>query len=228
MQLSPLQLSTVELRVVGSLVEKELATPQHYPLTLNALVAACNQTSNRDPVADYDEDSVEEAVTSAKGKGLVRFVHPSHGRSALRYRHELAEQLGLDERQLAIMAELVLRGPQTVGELRGRCVRMADVGTVADVEAELEALAARSEPLVIRVGRAPGQKEDRYAQLLGVDAVAPSEPPARSAAPTAVAGSRSEPGEGVSSDLAESVAQLRSEVDGLRRDLDDLRRQVGA
>lgn len=223
-----MQLSTVELRVVGSLVEKELATPQHYPLTLNALVAACNQTSNRDPVAAYDEASVEEAVTSAKSKGLVRFVHPSHGRSALRYRHELAEQLGLDERQLAILAELVLRGPQTVGELRGRSVRMADVGTVADVEAELEALATRSEPLVVRVRRSPGQKEDRYAQLLGADAVAPAESPAPATTPTAVAGPRTEPGAGVLSDLAESLSQLRSEVDGLRRDLDDLRRQLGS
>src|SRR5579863_8877224 len=136
-----MELNPVEARVIGSLVEKELTTPQQYPLTLNALVLACNQASNRDPVVHYDEATVEAAVTRAKSRGLARFVHPSHGRSVLRYRHELAEQLALGERPLALLAVLVLRGPQTLAELRTRTERMVDFADLAEVEAELGALA---------------------------------------------------------------------------------------
>jgi uncharacterized protein YceH (UPF0502 family) len=161
-------LDPVEIRVVGSLAEKQLTTPQQYPLTLNALLLACNQTTNRDPVVSYDEALVEAALASLKERRLVRFVHPSHGRSAIRYRQVLDELLGLDVRQLALVAVLVLRGPQTAGELRARTERMAGFEGVADVEHELEQLATR-EDLVLRLPRRAGHKEDRFAHLLGGD-----------------------------------------------------------
>ncbi len=163
-----MDLDPVEIRVVGSLAEKQLTTPQQYPLTLNALLLACNQTTNRDPVVSYDEALVEAALASLKERRLVRFVHPSHGRSAIRYRQVLDEMLGLDVRQLALVAVLVLRGPQTAGELRARTERMAGFEGVADVEHELEQLAAR-EDLVLRLPRRAGHKEDRFAHLLGGD-----------------------------------------------------------
>src|SRR6185437_3717095 len=160
------ELSPVETRVIGSLAEKQLTTPQQYPLTLNALVVACNQTSNRDPVVVYDDSIVDGALSSLKEAGLLRFVHPGHGRSATRYRQVLDERFGLDARGLSVLAVLLLRGPQTVGELRARTERMADFGSLGDVEAELRGLASGPDPLVSRMSRRPGQKEERWTQLL--------------------------------------------------------------
>jgi len=160
-----MQLDRVEARVVGSLVEKELTTPQQYPLTLNALVAACNQTSNRDPVVTLSEAEVLRALDSLKADHLVRFVLPSHGRSVVRYRHVLHDALGLEERPRALLAVLLLRGPQTLGELRSRTERMAPMERLEDVESELRSLASRVEPLVVRLPRRAGQKEDRFAEL---------------------------------------------------------------
>src|ERR1700728_2743516 len=132
-----LDLNREELRVLGSLVEKELTTPEQYPLTLNALVLACNQRSNRDPVVNLSEETVQSAVTSAKTKSLVRVVHPSHGRSVLRYAHTLAEALDVSQRQLALLAVMILRGPQTFGELRIRTARMAEFSDLNDLEREI-------------------------------------------------------------------------------------------
>ena len=120
-----MELSPECARVLGALIEKGLATPQQYPLTINALQAACNQTSNREPVADYDESTVLVALDELKDRKLVRFVLPSHGRSVIRYRQVLDEKLALDDRQCAVLAVLLLRGPQTVGEIRIRTERMA-------------------------------------------------------------------------------------------------------
>jgi uncharacterized protein YceH (UPF0502 family) len=225
------ELGPEEQRVLGSLVEKQLTTPQQYPLTLNALVLACNQSSNRDPVVHYDEATVEAAVTRAKTGGLVRFVHPSHGRSALRYRHELAEQLALGERPLALLAVLLLRGAQTPGELRARTERMAAFADLAEVEAELDALSRRQEPLVARLPRGPGQKEDRFRHLLG-PAVAPGATAAPSTAAPAGGASEEWPAPAgpapAGHPLGEELDELRSEVAALRRELDDLRAQLGA
>ena len=211
--------------MLGSLVEKELTTPQQYPLTLNALVLACNQSSNRDPVVDWDESTVHDAVTSAKTKGLARFVHPSHGRSVLRFRHELSERFGLERTALALLAVLMVRGPQTAGELRIRTERMVGFGSVSEVEEELAALARRQEPLVERLGRAPGQKEDRYRHLLGGDrpsSAHQSEPVARPVPDPA-------PSVGdLYGDLHGELSALRAEVAQLRRDLHELRAQLGA
>ena len=154
-----IDLPAQELRVLGCLVEKQLTTPQQYPLTLNALTLACNQSSNRFPVVSYDERTVEGAVTSAKTRGLARFVHPSHGRSAIRFAHTLDEVLGLDGRQLALLAVLMFRGPQTPGELRSRTERMASFDDLAAVERDLGLLAERSEPLVVRLRRRAGTRK---------------------------------------------------------------------
>ena len=113
-----MELAAEELRVIGSLIEKELTTPQQYPLTLNALVLACNQTSNRNPIVTYDERTVESTVLGLKDRGLTRIVHPSHGRSATRYRQILHEALYLEQPELAVLGVLMVRGPQTLNELR--------------------------------------------------------------------------------------------------------------
>jgi uncharacterized protein YceH (UPF0502 family) len=224
------ELTVEELRVLGSLVEKELTTPDQYPLTLNALVLACNQKTNREPVLDLDESTVAEAVTSSKTKGLVRFVHPSHGRSALRYAHILGDALDLSERQLALLAVLVLRGPQTLGELRARTERMTTFEDLDDLERELGRMNGLDPPIVERLARRPGQKEERYAHLLGGDiADAPYPTPTHATYPTPAAPTptfrHARPAE---IDLAGQLEELRADVDELKVQLADLRRQLGA
>jgi hypothetical protein len=223
------------LRVLGCLIEKELSTPEQYPLTLNALVAACNQKSNREPVVNYPEAMVSAAVTSAKTKGLVRFVHPSHGRSVIRYAHLLADVLGASERQLALLAVMILRGPQTTGELRIRTERMAEFSDLADLERELDRMAGLDLSLVEQIPRRPGQSADRFRQLLGGDApeaatysqssvYTPSVQSAQGARPSA-ASITQEPNR--ISRLQEEISDLRSELSELRDQFADLRRQLG-
>ena len=211
-----MDLDAEEVRVLGCLVEKHLTTPQQYPLTLNALLAACNQSSNRDPVVHYDQRTVESALASLKDKGLVHFDHPSHGRSATRYRHGLDEALDLDTGDLSLVAMLALRGPQTPGEIRARTERMASFSNSREVEDRLEALASRSEPLVVRMAREPGRREIRYTHLLGGGAGADS---SSSEAQVSL------PDHGVGNDdaslasLTDEVAKLRAEVESLRNDV---------
>jgi uncharacterized protein len=222
---SDLDLSPAEVRVLGCLVEKELTTPDQYPLTLNALVLACNQRSNREPVLNLSEQTVSEAVTSAKTKGLVRFIHPSHGRSALRYSHVLNDALGVSQRQIALIAVMMLRGPQTPGELRARTDRMADFADLDDLERELERLCGPELKLVERLGRRPGQSQDRYRHLLGNRDVATEdrfESTEEFARPPDPSVRQSGLGE-----LREEIATLRQEMAELRDGLDDLRRQLG-
>lgn len=207
-----MELTAVEARVIGSLAEKQLTTPQQYPLTLNALVLACNQTSNRDPVVAYDESTVEVALTSLKEAGLLRFVHPGHGRSATRYRQVLDERFGLDARSLSIVAVLVLRGPQTVGELRARTERMADFGSLDDIDHDLGRLGEGTDPLVRRLPRRPGQKEERWAQLLTGEPLDQETTAGWGAAPSEAGDVR--------------AVSLRDEVETLRADVDSLRQEV--
>jgi uncharacterized protein YceH (UPF0502 family) len=224
------QLSEEGARVLGALVEKALATPQQYPLTLSALVAACNQTSNREPVVSYDEQTVQAALDDLKDLRLVRFVLPSHGRSVVRYRQVLDENLGLDARQCAILAVLVLRGPQTVGELRLRTERMARFDGLDEVQHELDLLGGREEPLVTNVGRRPGQKEERWASLLvATDARQPAVGPEDDddTGGTAAPAARHREDPGRSDDLRAEVADLRAEVTELRQALDELRHSLG-
>lgn len=231
-----IELNPEEVRVVGALAEKQLTTPQQYPLTLNALVAACNQSSSRNPIVSYGERLVESTLAGLKEKHLVRFVHPSHGRSVTRYRQVLEELLGLDERQLALLAVLFLRGAQTVGELRGRTERMAEFAGLDHVEEEMEGLVTRDEPLATRLAREPGRKEMRYAHLLGGSVpeggVAGGSTPApvaeasRWIAPASdhdLADRRPGPsGAGPVRSLGSQVAVLQAEVAALRRDLDEV------
>lgn len=158
-------LDPVEARVIGSLIEKELATPQNYPLSLNALVSACNQTSSRDPVMRLDPETVLATVTTGKERRLVRFVHPRSGHGVTKYRHVLDELLGLDQPATALIGVLLLRGPQTARELRDRTERMHEFGDTTEVEEVLRDLADAGH--VVCLGRQPGQRDERWMHLLG-------------------------------------------------------------
>jgi len=160
-----IELDHVEARVLGSLVEKQLTTPEYYPLTLNALTAACNQKSNREPVMSLGETEILAAIDSLRDKNLVYLFYGSTSRT-VKYKHMLPNVFELDEGCVAIVALLLLRGPQTVGELRGRSDRLHEFSGLEEVQTTLDQLADRSEPLVLRLERQPGQKEARYAHLL--------------------------------------------------------------
>jgi uncharacterized protein YceH (UPF0502 family) len=232
--LGAMRLSAEEARISGSLVEKDLTTPDQYPLTIKSLLAACNQTSNRDPVVAFDEHSVLAALTALKEQRLVRFVLPSHGRSAVRYRHVLPEVWALDQRQCALVAVLLLRGPQTVGELRSRTDRMVDFDSLEEVEHELRFLSHVEEPLATSLGRKPGQKEERWICPLVAASPrqhAPDEPAAgESGVATGVEQRTGDLGP-VSGDrlddLASELVDLRSEIAELRRDMEELRESLG-
>jgi hypothetical protein len=161
------ELTAPEQRVLGCLLEKRWTTPDQYPLSLNALRLACNQSTNRDPVTDYDEETVREAAQRLTKYGLARLAS-YHGSRAIKYRHLAEEALNLDKPQLAVLAVLLLRGPQTPGELKGRTERIHAFASLEQIDAVLSALIERD--YVRRIGRRPGQKEDRFMQLLGGEA----------------------------------------------------------
>lgn len=163
-------LTIIEARVLGSLLEKERTTPDQYPLTLNALVTACNQATSRDPVMALDSHEVEATIDGLKAQKLARMVHPSHGRSVTRFRQVIDEVHGWTQSQAALMALLLLRGPQTVAELRTRSERMHEFASLDEVEEVLRELAALDEPQVVRLERQPGQKELRWQQLIAEEA----------------------------------------------------------
>ena len=209
-------LTAVEVRVLGALVEKEMATPEYYPLTLNALVNACNQKSNRDPAVSYDEDTVAEAIDSLREKKLAAVITGA-GMRVPKYRELLSESLNLGRRELAILCELMLRGPQTVGELRDRAGRLHPFADLDEVESILRRLMEwQPDPLAVRLARQPGTKEQRNAHLLSgepaavASAEAPPEAPAR--------------GERLAA-LEAEVRELRNEVRALGERLDKFRAQ---
>ncbi|MCA1617961.1 MAG: YceH family protein [Acidobacteria bacterium] len=208
-----------EVRVVGSLIEKQVTTPDYYPLTLNALVHACNQLSNRDPVVQYGEREVADAVESLRARNLVYIFYGADSRVP-KYKHMAREVLGLTPPELAALCVLMLRGPQTVGEVRGRTGRLHEFADLREVEETLEGLARRDEPLVTKLPRQAGRKEARYAHLLSgrpaVEEGAEGEASAP-AAPRAASGPRA--GEG------ERVARLEAEVERLGGELAEMRRQ---
>jgi len=156
----------VELRVLGCLIEKQRTTPDVYPLSLNSLRLACNQTTNRDPVVEYDEPTIRAALERLSRKGWVRLASGAGSRAA-KYRHLLDEAIGVDDREISILAVLMLRGPQTPGELKQRTERLHPFSSLDEVEEVLDRLIERE--LVVHLERRPGQKEARYAQLLGGD-----------------------------------------------------------
>ncbi len=157
-------LTATEIRVLGCLIEKEMTTPDYYPLTLNALTNACNQKSNRAPVLNYDETDVVKALDTLRFKGLV-LQASGEGSRVPKYRHTLVEKMYFEPEQLAILSELFVRGPQTVGELRTRCERMRPFADLNAVESVLTDLMERESPLVTKLPRQPGRKEQRYAHL---------------------------------------------------------------
>jgi uncharacterized protein len=229
----PSELTAPEQRVLGCLIEKRWTTPDGYPLSLNALRNACNQSTNRDPVTAYDEDTVYQAAQRLCQYGLARLAS-GHSSRATKYRHLAEEGLGLGREPLAVLCVLLLRGPQTPGELKSRTERMAPLNSLADVERVLGELTDRG--YVRRLGRRPGQKEDRFAQLLGGDDADPLTPatdevpgrieplpPAEYAAPRAGALTAPLPAPvAADTELADRVAALEAEVATLRRRLDEL------
>src|SRR5438552_6427336 len=173
-------LSAVEARVVGSLVEKQLTTPEYYPLTLNALVAACNQKNNREPVVSYNESVVTNALEALRDRNLVYVFYGSTSRVP-KYKHMLPSVYELEPSEVAVLDVMLLRGPQTLGELRGRTERLYDFTGLGEVQETLDGLIRRDEPLVVKLERQPGQKEARFAHLLSgeidIEVIAATHPP---------------------------------------------------
>jgi len=161
----------VELRVLGCLIEKQRTTPDQYPLSLNGLRLACNQSTNREPVVAYDEPTIREGLDRLSRRGWVRLAS-GRGSRAVKYRHLFDEALSLDDADLSLLAVLMLRGPQTVAELRTRTERLHPFESVSAVEEALRSLAARE--LVAELGRRPGEREVRWTHLLGEDAGEPA------------------------------------------------------
>lgn len=195
-----------ELRVLGCLIEKQRTTPDAYPLSVNALRLACNQSTNRDPVVDWDESTVRIAAQRLGERGWARFTSAAGSRAA-KYRQIFDSALGLSPGETALLGVLMLRGAQTPGELKGRTERMHGFGSLAEVQETLDALMGRD--LVAGQPRRPGQKEQRYAQLLGGDE---EEAEPEAAAPPAAAGS-------AAPSLEERVARLEAEVAAIREEL---------
>jgi uncharacterized protein len=202
-----MDLDAVEIRVLGCLIEKQRTTPDTYPLSLNALRLACNQATNRDPVVDYDDATIRAAIDRLSRRGWVRLASGPGSRVA-KYRHLLDEALGRLPSQIALLAVLMLRGPQTPGELKARVERLYPYGSIEDVQKTLEALAEHE--LVERLPRRPGQSQDRYRQLLGgEDPDSPEPPPSTDVEPVAP----------THSPLEERIARLEEQVAELQRAL---------
>lgn len=220
---SPTPLNPVEVRVLGSLVEKDITTPDYYPLTLNALTNACNQSSNRDPVVAFGEKDVVRALDSLREKALAYQFQGADSRVA-KYGHKFDKFFSLQRPEVAILCVLMLRGPQTPGEIRGRTGRMHEFAGLGDVEAALDSLILRQPaPLVVKLPRQPGLKEQRYAHLLaGVVELPPAEF-APSPEP-AVVEVRFE-NERLAK-LEQDSASLRADLADLRRLFDDFRKQL--
>jgi uncharacterized protein len=213
----PIVLTPAQARVLGALMEKETTTPEYYPLSLNALINACNQRSNREPVMNLDEDEVRLALRGLEDKQLAGRARSADGR-VTKYEHWLGEAFNFSRLEAALICVLLLRGPQTPGELRGRTERMHRFEEIADVMAGLQKLMEREPPLAAMLPRQPGTKESRYAHLLSGPVEAAAFAAESDVAPTA--------GGGASEErvvrLEASVAQLRQEVDALRQKIDDL------
>ena len=207
-------LNDIETRVLGSLVEKQVTTPEYYPLTLNALMLACNQKNNRTPVTSYDETTVAQALETLREKNLAYVFYGSTSRVP-KYKHVLPEVMHLSAPELALICVLLLRGPQTTGELATRAFRLHEFAGLEEVESTLNSLIAREpDPLVTRLPRQPGQKEVRFAHLL-------------SGTPAAevVSGSGHPRETSVRSSQSDKVSRLESEVEALKIEMDKLREQ---
>jgi uncharacterized protein len=208
-------LNEMEARVLGALLEKEITTPDNYPLSLNSLVNACNQKSNRDPVMNLDEESVRDALRTLQDNSLARSVSAADSR-VTKYEHRLQEAFNFDRREAAIFCELLLRGPQTPGELRTRAERMHPFDDLSEAQSALQRLMNREPPLVKVLARQPGTKESHYIHLLSGDAKAVSATAGREV-PAAV-----------EREKMDEFSRLSSEIAELRRDVADLKEQFAA
>lgn len=213
------QLSPIEQRVLGCLLEKRWTTPDQYPLSLNALRLACNQSTNRDPVTRYEEAEIRDAAQRLSRYGLARLASGAGSRAA-KYRHLAEEGLGLGREQLAVLCVLLLRGPQTPGELKARSERLAHLGTLGDVERVLGELVEHG--YCARLERRPGQKEDRFAHLLGGEDAALETGPPLTVAEQARDGQAAPAMAVTDSDLEARVGALEADVAALRAQLAQL------
>ena len=209
-------LNETEVRVLGSLVEKQLTTPEYYPMTLNALVAACNQKSNRDPIVSYDESTVTAALDSLRDKNLVYTFHGSTSR-VVKYKHMLPNVYELDSAAVAVMDVLMLRGPQTVGEIRGRTDRLHEFAGLSEVQETLDKLAHRDEPLVVKLERQVGQKDARYAHLLSGPIELESLPAPRERTTSNASNDRIEKLEAELDSIKSELAAIREEFASFRK-----------
>jgi uncharacterized protein YceH (UPF0502 family) len=205
-------LAPVEVRILGSLLEKDITTPEYYPLTLNALVNACSQKSNRDPVVTYSDDAVSLGLETLKNKGLAATVTGGSNRVA-KYAHRIGERLNLRRPELAVLCELMLRGHQTPGELRSRASRFYEFGDLEEVETTLRGLMERQDPLVSQLPKQPGSREIRYAHLLS------GQPLPDVTADTPVITTP------VFAPAADRTALLEAEIRTMRGELDQLKEQ---
>ncbi|MGA7242060.1 MAG: YceH family protein [Terracidiphilus sp.] len=215
----PIKLTPAEARILGALIEKEITTPDYYPLTLNALINACNQRSNREPVMDMDEDDARQALHGLENKQLAGRARSADGR-VTKYEHWLGEAFNFSRAETALICVLLLRGPQTPGELRSRTERMHRFEEIADVLAGLQKLTEREPSLVAVLARQPGTKEARYAHLLS-GPVESIQMPATAAPAQIVATTTPEQDDRIAQ-LESTVAELKRELAALRQKIDDL------
>ena len=208
-------LNEMEARVLGALLEKEITTPAYYPLSLNSLINACNQKSNRDPVMNLDEDSVRDALRTLHDNSLARSVSAADSR-VTKYEHRLQEVFNFDRHEAALFCELLLRGPQTTGELRMRAGRMHEFDDLSEAQSALQRLMNREPPLVKVLARQPGTKESRYIHLLSDDAK-----------PVSSTAGREVPA-ALEREKMDGFSRLSSEMAELRRDMADLKQQFAA
>lgn len=211
-------LNHVEVRILGALVEKQVTTPEYYPLTLNALIQACNQKNNRDPVVSFDEPTVSRALEALREKNLVYVFYGSSSRVP-KYKHMMTTFYNLDGQELALLTVLMLRGAQTLGELRERASRLYEFSGLEEVENSLTSLMNReSEPLIAKLPRQPGHKEARYAHLLGGEISIESEPSENKEASTRAETDRV-------TKLEREVEMLAEEMKNLRQQFEDFKNQ---
>jgi uncharacterized protein len=213
-------LSDIEIRILGSLLEKERTTPDQYPLTTNSLVLACNQKSNREPITDYIEHEINTTLQRLRDRGLLVAVRADNER-AMKHKHKLREAFSLDNKAFAVLAVLMLRGNQTPGELRVRTDRYVSFSDLSDVEAALERLANHQPPLAKNYGRGPGQSQDRWGHLLGAD-----EERQRPRVRATSGQSQEMLGQETLGQEMLGQAGQNSEIEALRQDLEDLKAKV--
>ena len=212
-----LNLTALEARILGALIEKEITTPEYYPLTLNGLVSACNQKNNRDPAMQLSADEVAKGLSALQYEKKLVATFSGVGSRVVKYTHRLMETLGVDTPEMAILCELLLRGPQTPGELRGRASRMHAFASPAEVKVVLDALAARQpDPYVVELPRAAGCKENRFAQTLGDVPVEVLRSAPAAAVRAAPAAERAPGGERRIEELEKRIADIESQLAALR------------